>query len=68
MVLQPPRHIIINPKSKEVISKKDVAGLLKRMLYKYKEGRKVEAFPGCFIKKKSFLNVVEELAEKKFSY
>lgn len=57
----PPKHIEIQITPKLDISKKDVSGLIKRILYKYKEGRRVEAFPGCFIEKKSFLNVVEEL-------
>ena len=43
------------------ISKKDISGLIKKMLYKYKEGRKTEVWYGYFIEKKSFLNVVSEL-------
>ena len=44
------------------ISKKDVAGLIKRMLYKSpdKEGLK-EIFPGASIEKKSFEKLVKEL-------
>ena len=57
----PPRHIEIQITPNLEISKKDVAGLLKRILYKYQEGKKVEVFPGCFIEKKSFLGVIEEL-------
>lgn len=57
----PPKHLefIYNPDMP--ISKKDVAGLIKRMLYKCREGKKVEAFPGCFIEKKSFTKLLEEI-------
>jgi tRNA (pseudouridine54-N1)-methyltransferase len=57
----PPKHIEIMIKEGLNISKKDVAGLVKRILYKYKEGKKTEVFPGCFVEKKSFLKVIEEL-------
>ena len=57
----PPKHIEIQVKPELKISKKDVAGLIKRILYKYKEGEKKEVFPGCFVEKKSFLKVIEEL-------
>ena len=60
----PPKHIEIQVTDKSVISKKDVAGLIKKILYKYKEGEKREVLPGCFVEKKSFLKVVEELALK----
>lgn len=59
----PPKHIEIEINPRLDISKKDIAGLIKRILYKYKEGKKTEVFPGCFIEKKSFLNVAEELAK-----
>lgn len=57
----PPKHIEIQIKRDTPLSKKNIAGLIKRILYKYKQGEKTEVFPGCFIEKKSFLNVVEEL-------
>jgi len=72
----PPKHIEINIKTakgmpetgKEAgsidISKKDIAGLLKRVLYKYKPGIKNEVFNGIFIEKKSFFNVLDELTEQ----
>jgi tRNA (pseudouridine54-N1)-methyltransferase len=72
----PPKHIEIQVKKKRGvpqtgeekgsldISKKDVAGLLKKILYKYKEGKKTEVFPGCFVEKKSFLKLIEELQEE----
>lgn len=60
----PPKHIEIQVKEGLDISKKDVAGLIQKILYKYKEGKKTEVLPGCFIEKKSFLKVAEELAEE----
>ena len=71
----PPKHIEITLKQKDGvsktdekgtldISKKDIAGLIKKILYKYKEGKKTEVLPGCFIEKKSFLKVVDELSSE----
>lgn len=73
----PPKHIEITAKTEEGIpetgkkggedfdiSKKDIGGLLKRILYKYKKGRRIEAFPGCFIEKKSFMKLLDELKDK----
>lgn len=56
----PPKHIELFYHPELPISKKDVAGLLKRALYKYKKGIKTEAFPGCLIEKKSFSALIEE--------
>jgi len=60
----PPKHISIQVKSDLDISKKDVGTLIKKILYKSKQGQKAEVFPGCFIEKKSFLKVIEELIEQ----
>ncbi|MBS3085147.1 hypothetical protein J4225_00485 [Candidatus Pacearchaeota archaeon] len=60
----PPKHIEIQIKEGLDISKKDVANLIKKILYKYKPGKKTEVFPGCFIEKKSFLNLINELIEE----
>lgn len=60
----PPKHIEIHVNEETSLSKKDVASLIKKILYKYKLGQKTEAAPGCFIEKKSFLNVIEELIDK----
>lgn len=60
----PPKHIEIQVKDETVISKKDVATLIKKILYKYQKGEKTEVFPGCFVEKKSFLKVIEELEKK----
>jgi len=39
------------------------------MLYKYKKGRKERVFPGCYVEKKSFLQLLKELkAEGKKIY
>ena len=60
-----PRHLVLESNSEMPISKKNVAGLIKRMLYKSpnSEGLK-EIFPGAFIEKKSFERVVKELDKK----
>lgn len=59
----PPKHIEIQVTDELEVSKKDVGTLLKKILYKYKQGEKTEVFPGCWVEKKSFLNVIEEMAE-----
>ena len=60
----PPKHIEIQVLPETQLSKKDVATVIKKILYKYKEGEKTEVFPGCFVEKKSLLKVIEELKEK----
>jgi len=60
----PPRHLEFDSSKKIPISKKDVAGLIKRMLYKYKENRKNEVFPGCFIEKKNLMQLINELKKQ----
>lgn len=60
----PPKHLEITNTGTALMSKKDISGLIKRMLYKYKKGKKTEVFPGCFIEKKDLLSVVKELREK----
>ena len=57
----PPKHIEMQVTSALEISKKDVANLIKKILYKYQKDKKTEVFPKCFIEKKSFLKVIEEL-------
>src|SRR3989344_3501915 len=61
----PPKHIEIQVKDKTPISKKDIGSLIKKILYKYKEGEKTEVFPGCFVEKKSLLSVIGELNSKR---
>lgn len=60
----PPKHIEIQVTDELEISKKDIGNLIKKILYKYREGQKYEVLPGCFVEKKSFLKVVEELSNK----
>lgn len=60
----PPKHIEIQVTDELEISKKDIGNLIKKILYKYKAREKTEPLPGCFIEKKSFLKVVEELANE----
>lgn len=60
----PPKHIEINVNKDTNLSKKDVATLIKKILYKYKPGVKNEVVPGCFIEKKSFLKVLEQLMDE----
>jgi len=47
------------------ISKKDVANLIKKMLYKYKKDKKTEVWPGYEIEKKSLFKVIGELEKQK---
>ena len=56
----PPKHIEFNIKEETSVSKKDIGTLLKNSLWKYKQGKKIEAFPGIFIEKKSFKDLLNE--------
>ena len=60
----PPMHLEFVSNKDMSISKKDVGGLIKRMLYKCNDKNKNEVFPGCFIEKKSFSALVKELEAK----
>ncbi len=57
----PPKHIEIQVTEELGISKKDVGNLIKKILYKYKEGKKTEVLPGCFVEKRPLLKVIEDL-------
>jgi len=57
----PPKHLEIQVKDETRISKKDVGKIIQKLLYKYREGEKREVFPGCFVEKKSFLKLIDEL-------
>lgn len=61
----PPVHILIEYDEKLPISKKDVAGLIKRILHKCptEKGKVVNPLPGCFVEKKSFEALIKELDE-----
>lgn len=65
----PTKHLELKPVTKGqtgidkiYLSKKNVEWIIKKMLYKYKEGKKTEVFPGYWIEKKGFLEVVKELS------
>ena len=67
----PPRHLELFPVTegetgidKIYLAKKDVSSILKKMLYKYREGEKREVFPGFWIEKKGMLSLVEDLHEQ----
>jgi tRNA (pseudouridine54-N1)-methyltransferase len=57
----PPKHLEIQVNENTPINKKDVVKIIQKLLYKYKPGQKTEVLPGCFVEKKSFLKVVDEL-------
>lgn len=65
----PPRHIEMKPVTegqtgidKIYLAKTNVSAVIKKLLYKYKEGQKNEVFPGFWIEKKGFLELINELA------
>ena len=60
----PPKHIEIQVTDELEISKKDIGKLIQKILYKYKPNEKTNPLSGCFIEKKSFLKVIEELANQ----
>ncbi len=60
----PPKHIQITVNDQTPISKKDVANMIKKILYKYKEGKNHEVFPGCFVEKKSLFKLIDELIDQ----
>lgn len=59
----PPKHIEIQVTDELEISKKDIGNLIKKILYKYRQGERTEVFPSCWVEKKSFFKVIDELAE-----
>ena len=68
----PPRHLELQPVTegktgidKIYLAKKDVSGVLKKMLYKYREGERKEVFPGFWIEKKGFLELISSLVKEK---
>ncbi len=60
----PPKHIEIQVTPELEINKKEVGRIIQKLLYKYREGERTEVFPGCFIEKKSFLKIIDELHEQ----
>lgn len=67
----PVKHLELKPVTegktgidKIYMGKKDVSGVLKKMLYKYREGEKKEVFPGFWIEKRGFLDLVNTLSKE----
>ena len=67
----PVKHLELFPQTKGetgvdkiYLGKKDVSGILRKMLYKYKPGIKNEVFPGYWVEKKNFVELVEELSNQ----
>ena len=57
-----PRHLVLESNEDMPISKKNVAGLIKRMLYKARDEEGLrEIVPGCFIEKKGFEKLLRGL-------
>ena len=64
----PVKHLELKPVmegqtgiDKIYLSKKNVQDIIKKMLYKYKLNQKNEVFPGYWIEKKNFMQLVGEL-------
>lgn len=64
----PVKHLELQPVTegktgidKIYLSKTNISAILKKMLYKYHHGKKNEVFPGYWIEKKGFLELVKEL-------
>jgi tRNA (pseudouridine54-N1)-methyltransferase len=67
----PVKHLELQPETegktmidKIYISKANISTIIKKMLYKYKEGKKNEVFPGFWIEKKGMLNLINELTKQ----
>ncbi len=58
-----PLHLEFDSTKNIPLSKKDVGGLIKRMLYKWNDKKKTEVFEGCYIEKKSLISLLKELEE-----
>ncbi len=68
----PSKHLIFKPetkgetgKDKIYLNKKDIAKIIKKMLYKYKPGEKTEVFQGYFIEKKPLNVLIKEIVSKR---
>ena len=66
-----PKHLEMHPVTegktgidKIYISKKNVSAVMKKMLYKFREGEKREVFPGFWIERRGFLELVKELSKQ----
>lgn len=68
----PSKHLLLKPVTegqtgidKIYISKKNISAILRKMLYKFKEGENREVFPGFTIERKGFLELVKEKVKEK---
>lgn len=59
-----PLHLEFDSSKNIPLSKKDVGGLIKKMLYKWNDKKKNEVFPGCFIEKKGLVQLLKELKDE----
>lgn len=64
----PSKHLELKPVTegktgtdKIYLNKTNVSSILKKMLYKFHEGKKNEVFPGYWIERKGFLELAKEL-------
>jgi len=67
----PQKHLEFYPvtegktgEDKIYLNKRDISKIIKRMLYKYKPGVKNEVFPGYWVEKKGFLELVKDFEKK----
>src|SRR3989344_3881356 len=67
----PPKHLEIMPVTegktgidKIYLAKTNVSIILKKMLYKFKEGEKREVFPGFSIERKGFLELTNDFIKE----
>ena len=60
----PPKHIEIKSFPDLEVSKRDVAKLIQKMLYKYKPGQKTEVMKNCFVERKNLFQVIDELIKQ----
>jgi len=60
----PPKHIEITVTPELGLNKKDIGKIIKKLLYKYKPGEKIEVFPKSYIEKKTFQKIIQEFLDK----
>ena len=67
----PVKHLELKPVmegktgiDKIYLSKKNVESIIRKMLFKYKQGIKNEVFPGYWIEKKNFMQLVGDLLKE----
>tara|TARA_Y100000034_G_C6876977_1_gene401245 strand:- start:1286 stop:1852 length:567 start_codon:yes stop_codon:yes gene_type:complete len=56
-----PLHLEFDSSKDIPLSKKDVGGLIKRMLYKWNDKKKTEVFSGCYIERKSLSELLKDM-------